>query len=289
MRAKLLLFFVLGAVVVVCMGQTWVGGTIDSRNSGQASLNPTAGDICLDDNQIQFDSTCSQEYIVGDSGYLDFYSGGQSIAAFTSTAAFFRKFINVEAARISLNSGQYGQIRSTVTEGTHLCTNDNAFQTNNWAFVPEASCGNVYNFPTMSNPTLWWTSNAGSGSPLERAYATHDGSSFIIKSHTGPISLNNSIAANAKTLTSSDTLDSNHQIVYIDATSNDVTATLPSAGGCLGGTDGGGPMYRVKRLDGSGFSATVASGDNIDGAASVSLTQYASLLIHCYNGTYHVH
>ncbi len=246
--------------------------------------------ICMNDQALQFDSACDQEYIIGDSGFLDFYSGDTSIMALTSTTASFRKFINIEAARLSFNSGQYGEFRSTITEGTHICTNDNAFQTNNWALIPQAACGNSYSLPAMPNPTMWFMSNAGSGSPLQRAYATHDGGSLVIDSHTGPVTTNAGEGGNATTLTASATIDSTYQIVYLDATSADVVATLPDASGCPGGVGGGGPKYRIKRLDAStDYAASLASADNIDGATEQVLSQYDSRLVHCYNSTYHIH
>lgn len=89
---------------------------------------------------------------------------------------------------------------------------------------------------------------------------------------------------NEETFTSDDTLDDNNSVVYINAASNDVTLTLPAA-----------PLeqvFHVKRIDGSTWIATVAGdGENIDGAATQTLSEYDAITIHgsADNNEWYIH
>lgn len=75
-----------------------------------------------------------------------------------------------------------------------------------------------------------------------------------------------SIAFSAKT--SNYTLLTTDDAITVDATSGNVTITLPAASSVPG------KLYRVKRIDASGNTVTIAraGSDTIDGATSVSLT-----------------
>jgi hypothetical protein len=79
------------------------------------------------------------------------------------------------------------------------------------------------------------------------------------------------------TVTADTDLTGIHSIIYIDATSNDVTITLPKA-----------DLYKrrkyiIKRLDGSAYTATVDgySSETIDDNLSITLSQYEEIQVHC--------
>lgn len=276
---------ILGVLLIAGMGTTI--GVVDDRVGGGTSLNPVPGTVCMNGNYLYFDSACSQMSIVDSSGNMAFTAGGVEAFVIASTVNNFKRYINLEStgARISFSSSLLGEFRGVADDSMQLCTeDDNNFQNNNWMIVPRSSCGNDYSLDVPSpHPRLYFGSQNGSGSPAEKGWISHEGSSFVISSDTGPVTIKRTVGANAKTLTSSDTLDNIHQIVYLDATSNDVTATLPSAATCAGA------LFRVKRIDGSTWAATLASSDNIDGSASLSLSPNDSWLVHCYNSTYYKH
>jgi len=77
--------------------------------------------------------------------------------------------------------------------------------------------------------------------------------------------LNGSFVTSTKT--SNYTISSGDTVVFADASSANVTISLPAAAGL--------PGYRfyVKRVDGAAHTVTVASGDTIDGMASFTLDQ----------------
>jgi hypothetical protein len=78
------------------------------------------------------------------------------------------------------------------------------------------------------------------------------------------------------TKTSNYTLSSTDTVIFADATSGNVTITLPAASSIAG------YRFYIKRVDGSGNTCSVArsSSDTIDGQTSVSLPQqYTSLTL----------
>lgn len=78
------------------------------------------------------------------------------------------------------------------------------------------------------------------------------------------------------TKTSNYTISNTDTVVFADATSGNVTITLPTASSITG------YRFYVKRIDGSGNSCSIArsSSDTIDGQTSISLSQqYTSLTI----------
>lgn len=68
-------------------------------------------------------------------------------------------------------------------------------------------------------------------------------------------------------------VNSDYFVIRLDATSNDVAATLPSA------ADYKNKGFRYIRLDGSGFVAKLTSGDNINGSNDLLLSQYDAGLV----------
>jgi hypothetical protein len=79
---------------------------------------------------------------------------------------------------------------------------------------------------------------------------------------------------NTATKTSSYTVGTSDTVIFADATSGNVTITLPAAGSFSG------YRFYVKRIDNSGNSCTVAASDNIDGQASFTIDQqYTSVMV----------
>jgi hypothetical protein len=83
-------------------------------------------------------------------------------------------------------------------------------------------------------------------------------------------------------VTSDITLDLTKHYVRIDATSGNVTITLPAASTAFGSTVG--IHYIFKRIDNSGNTITIsrAGSDTIDGGTSITLTaQYEVKELQC--------
>ena len=81
-----------------------------------------------------------------------------------------------------------------------------------------------------------------------------------------------SFAANTTALSANTTLDSSHYAVMVDATSGNITITLPAASGCTK------RIYIIKKIDSSANTITIArtGANTIDGATSkVINVQYA--------------
>lgn len=94
---------------------------------------------------------------------------------------------------------------------------------------------------------------------------------LVNKTLTTPIENGVKVAVAAKT--ADYTLTATDYVVTVDATVGNVTLTLPAASASVG------QVYRVKRLDASINTVTIAAAgaDTIDGAASTTLvTQYSS-------------
>jgi len=78
---------------------------------------------------------------------------------------------------------------------------------------------------------------------------------------------------NGDTKTDSFDINNDFHVYRLDATNNDVTATLPSA------IDYKSKGFRYIRLDNSGFVAKLTSVDNINGVSDLVLSQYDSGLV----------
>ncbi|HEX4662475.1 MAG TPA: hypothetical protein VH144_02580 [Candidatus Saccharimonadales bacterium] len=79
------------------------------------------------------------------------------------------------------------------------------------------------------------------------------------------------------------TISGSDTVIFANATSGNVTITLPSA------ASNGGYRFYVKRIDSSANTCSVASSDNIDGQASVSLSlQYTSITIVSDGSTWYI-
>lgn len=281
--ARNLFFMAVGAVFVSAT-------TLPAFDRVYAPLgisNPANTSFCMNDNLLYFDAACNSEYIDGSAGFLEFYASATSVLAFTSTVVSSRKYLNLEDPRLRLNSALFGEIRGVSDDSTQLCTeDDDTRQNNNWALVPRAGCGSAYGLSTpSSHPTLWFMSNSGAGSPAEKGRITHDSTALVLDSDTGPVKIDRALGGNETKLTASATIDDAYNVIYLDATSGNLTATLPAASGCTG------QIYTLKRIDGSANTCTVASSDNIDGAASKSLAQWDSLTVKCSttDTTYYIH
>jgi hypothetical protein len=73
------------------------------------------------------------------------------------------------------------------------------------------------------------------------------------------------------------------RIMYCDATAGAFTVTLPAA------ADAKDYQFFIKKVDASVNAVTVASADDIDGAASFdALLQYECFLVHSDGDTYHI-
>jgi len=99
------------------------------------------------------------------------------------------------------------------------------------------------------------------------------------------------VGAVLNNVTSSLTLDDSHCFVNVDASGGAVTLTLPS----VASTTPIGRIYIIKKVDSSANTVTIAaaSGDNIDGNASISLSsQWECYTIICGGGnsvdTWHI-
>lgn len=93
-----------------------------------------------------------------------------------------------------------------------------------------------------------------------------------------------SVSLNITTITSDTTLTDDHFTVLIDATSNDVTASLPAASGCTR------RIYKIKRIDNSAYTADV-DGDGtetIDGELTRELLQYECITVQSDGSTWHI-
>ena len=86
-------------------------------------------------------------------------------------------------------------------------------------------------------------------------------------------------------ITTNSTLTNQNYTVNVDATSGNVTITLPSAASMFGGTVG--IVYHIKRIDTSGNTVTVqrTGSDTIDGATSFTLTSMQSKTVQSAGGT----
>jgi limonene-1,2-epoxide hydrolase len=93
------------------------------------------------------------------------------------------------------------------------------------------------------------------------------GTQLVSTSSTATLT-NKKIKSPVRALTANATLAITDEIVTIDATSGNVTLTLPAASTAIG------LSFRIKRLDGSGNTVTIAraGSDTIDGATSATLT-----------------
>ena len=87
------------------------------------------------------------------------------------------------------------------------------------------------------------------------------------------------------TITADTTIDTDYDVVLIDATSANVTATLPAASGATH------KVYTFKRLDGSANTASVTTlgTETIDGGRPYNLTvQYQFITIACNGSNWYI-
>ena len=87
------------------------------------------------------------------------------------------------------------------------------------------------------------------------------------------------------TITSDTTVDTDYDVVLVDATTSNVTVTLPAASGAMH------KIYTVKRLDGSGntVSVTTPGTETIDGGRPYNLTaQYQFITIACDGSNWYI-
>lgn len=86
-----------------------------------------------------------------------------------------------------------------------------------------------------------------------------------------------------KNVNSDDTVDKNYSVYICDATSNNITITLPSA------SDYTGYYFTIKRVDNSANSVNITSTDNIDGQSGILLTgQYDYITVISDGTTWHI-
>jgi len=105
--------------------------------------------------------------------------------------------------------------------------------------------------------------------------STGSGSIYV----EGSTFMGGSVHQAIKTITSNYTATTSDYQLLVDATSGNVTITLPAVSSVYDGTLGTGIVYSIKRMDASGNTVTVsrAGSDTIDGATSFTLTtQYQS-------------
>jgi hypothetical protein len=288
----------LGVLVIGGIGATSIG-VVDSRSG--AGLEGTAtGTICMDNNRLYLDENCDDVFITGEindqvSVYVESTTTpavqfGKSV---TGTTTFWQGINLINSTLMQkFDTGKYGYIAKSTDDGQHLCYTPTDGEQNNYTIhTIAANCAVDHNNATpATHPTdKWYSSTAIGSSDTEWGQVYHDTDDFVIESNEryvwlgSPVRTDGVDLKNWQTLTGDATLNDSYNITYLDGTSNDVTATLPSASACLG------QQYRIKRVDGSTFAVSIASGDNIDGSATKSLSQYDSVLIHCDSSTYWVH
>ena len=86
-----------------------------------------------------------------------------------------------------------------------------------------------------------------------------------------------------KNVNSDDTVDKNYSVYICDATSNNITITLPSA------SEYTGYYFTIKRVDNSANLVNITSTDNIDGQSGVLLTgQYDYITVISDGTTWHI-
>jgi len=90
---------------------------------------------------------------------------------------------------------------------------------------------------------------------------------------------------NISTITSSTTLTATHYVVLCNATSGNITITLPAA------SNNNRRIYNIKKTDSTGNSITIDgnASETIDGTLTKSLNlQYESLTIICDGSNWHI-
>jgi len=128
----------------------------------------------------------------------------------------------------------------------------------------------MYDDTSGANGDLYYRDSTGN---FVRLAAGNNGQSLSVASGI-PAWTDATLATASKT--SNYTITGSDVVIFANATSGNVTVTLPSA------TSFGGYRFYVKRTDGSGNTCTVAGagGDTIDGQTSISVAaQYTSLTI----------
>jgi len=99
--------------------------------------------------------------------------------------------------------------------------------------------------------------------------------------HSG-LQIDNSVAFAVRTVTQNHTVTAGDHTIFANATSTNITVTLPSAANIVG------RQYIIKRVDTAGTSVTIATNgsETIDGASSVALTGHRSIVIQSDNSNW---
>lgn len=99
--------------------------------------------------------------------------------------------------------------------------------------------------------------------------------------HSG-LQVDNSVAFAARTITQNHTVTAGDHTIFVNATSTNITVTLPSAANIVG------RQYIIKRVDTAGTSVTIATdgSETIDGASSMVLGGHRSVVIQSDNNNW---
>ena len=99
--------------------------------------------------------------------------------------------------------------------------------------------------------------------------------------HSG-LQIDNSVAFATRTVTQNHTVTAADHIIFANATSTNITVTLPSAANIIG------RQYIIKRVDTAGTSVTIATdgSETIEGASSMALIGHRSVVIQSDNNNW---
>jgi hypothetical protein len=99
--------------------------------------------------------------------------------------------------------------------------------------------------------------------------------------HSG-LQIDNSVAFAARAITQNHTVTAGDHTIFVNATSTNITVTLPTAANIVG------RQYVIKRVDTAGTSVTIATdgSETIEGASSMALTGHRSVVIQSDNSNW---
>ena len=99
--------------------------------------------------------------------------------------------------------------------------------------------------------------------------------------HSG-LHIDSSVAFAARAITQNHTITAADHTIFTNATSTNITITLPSAANIAG------RQYIIKRVDTAGTSVTIATdgSETIEGAASMALTDHRSVVVQSDNSNW---
>ena len=249
------------------LGTTYLTGT-QTIASGTVYLPTTLlGDTTITGSQL----TVSNKFVASGSVYLPTTFLGNSVFTGSQTIMSGTTYLSTTYLGTSIFTGS-----QTIVSGT--------------AYLPTSYLGQTTitgsylssNILTASNVALGNTIITGSityiSGALETTTSTHFGYlAANLHQFTGSVSISGSFTHNgpetpfvtntAATYTIVDTSVN----ILLDATSNNIVATLPSA---VGRTN---VIFTIKRIDNAGFSVTINSGGGtIDGQTSIGMSGYNS-------------